>query len=174
MLVAVAIGDGIERIDVPDEETLTLPKGVLGFEEYHQYVLLRLEGSLFLLQSLDDPEVAFVLLNPIELDPNYQPLVARSELKELGFGVGENITLLCVVTYADGTPVSANFRAPIAIDLSRRLGAQLVLQDSSYPVRRPICVGSDGMVACEDPGSRSGAQLATNTKGRRDSRGRSC
>ena len=54
-------------VEYTPEELVTFPEGVFGFPHLKQYLPLGLDdgdGSLLLLQSVEDPEIAFFLINP--------------------------------------------------------------------------------------------------------------
>lgn len=145
MLVSVILGDTVERVEVPEEELLIFPRGVVGFEEFGRYALFELEHPLYLLQAVDDPHVGFLLLEPALVDPAYRVSLSRDDQVLLGLRSGESPDLLCIVTLSvDGRPASVNLRAPVAINPSRGMGAQIILQDSDYPMRHPLSVSADG------------------------------
>ncbi|MGE5620300.1 MAG: flagellar assembly protein FliW [Sphingomonadaceae bacterium] len=147
MQVTVVLGESEERVEVPEEDLLEFPRGMVGFEEFTRYALFHLELPLFLLQSVDDPEVGFVLVDPLLLKPGYEAQLARDDRDLLELKRGERPELLCVVTLSpEGVPAGANLRAPVALNPARRLGAQLIPQRSCYSVHHPLSVTEDGRI----------------------------
>lgn len=145
MLVDVALEDRVEQIEVPDEEILSFARGVVGFEEFHRYVLFPLESPLYLLQSVEDPHIGFVLLDPLLLMPGYQVELSAEDRSLLGIGNEGKPVLFCIVTLsAEGHASSANLRAPVAINPSRKRGMQVILQEGRYPVRYPFELSGEG------------------------------
>ena len=64
------------EISYEPHELITFPDGLFGFETYHSYLLIRLEddhGSPFCLQSVEEPDLAFILVDPFQLMPEYAP-----------------------------------------------------------------------------------------------------
>jgi flagellar assembly factor FliW len=148
MQVAVALGGVEERVEVREEELLHFPRGMVGFEEYTRYALFDLERSLYLLQSVDDLEVGFILLDPLAVRPGYEAELTEDDRALLGLRRGQRPDLLCVVTLSpEGVPAGVNLRAPVALNPARRLGAQLIPQESPYSVRHPLSVAPDGSIA---------------------------
>jgi len=117
--------------------------GLPGFPEHEQFqleVLPSLNSDLFLLQSLDDREVAFIVM-PL---PESAGIIAREDIAEvsrqLGIAAGD-LLMLAIVTIQrndDGVRRHVNLRAPLFVDVNRRTGAQVVLANPDYPVRFPL------------------------------------
>ena len=75
------------EIGFEEKDILFLPKGILGFSQLSKYVIIeKSEYDPFKwLQSVEDPDVAFVIVNPTLLFPNYKLEVHEKELEELNF-----------------------------------------------------------------------------------------
>ncbi len=171
MLVGVLLSDGVEQIEVPDEELLSFPRGVVGFEEYDRYVLLELDQPFYLLQSVDDPHVGFVLMDPSLVDATYEVALGSGDRELLGLRRSERPGLFCIVTLsAEGGNATVNLRAPVAVNLRKRLGAQVILQDVPYPVRYPLALTAEGTLDLGTPdpsGSRNKQPSRNGSHGRR-------
>jgi len=47
----------IGTMHVKKEDIISFPKGILGFDEYHEYVVIKQEESVFsFLQSVEEPD----------------------------------------------------------------------------------------------------------------------
>lgn len=150
--------DSIEEIEVADEETLVFPRGIVGFEEHTRYALLELEQPYSLLQSTDDPHIGFVLAPPWLSKRLYTPVLTDEDRKLLELNTDDSIDYLCIVTLSgDGQPEALNMRAPVVINRTKMIGAQVILQDSRYPVRCPIAV-SHGCEGYDEREHRSNRQ----------------
>ena len=117
---------------------MTLPQGVPGFPECRDFILLDHQPvSLFRwLQSLDLPELAFVVIDPVRVVPDYPVERVRGLLAALGFTAADEAELLAICTFpAKPAEPTVNLMAPIAISPSTRLGAQLILHDASFGAR---------------------------------------
>ena len=73
------------EIEYTKEELLTFPTGLFGFEDEQSFLLLPFsnEGTLFSLQSVKTPELAFTLMHPFTLSQQYAPVLRDEELKTL-------------------------------------------------------------------------------------------
>ena len=146
MLVSVALEWGVEQIEIPDREVISFPRGIVGFDESTRFALFELGGALYLLQSVDDPHLGFLLMDPLKLVPDYKVDLPAEDRCLLALGDDEQPELLCVVTLCrDGGPCTANLRAPVALNPVRRLGTQVVPVESQYQVRHPVHLSEDGM-----------------------------
>lgn len=129
------------RLSVPEEEILHFKPGILGFERLVRYVLLEDEGGspFRFLQALDDPDVAFVLVDPRWFRPDYQVAVPRSVLPPEVAGQPEEAEVFAIVTVRDDPlATTANLKAPIFLHRRARWGTQLVLVDTQYSTRHNI------------------------------------
>jgi len=129
------------EIDYSEEDVLTFPKGMFGFEEERAFLLLPFsgDGTLFSLQSLKTPELSFVAVDPFSLTPGYAPVLQPEELKALGVEKSEELFYytLCAVKnpVADST---VNLRCPIAINDESRQAMQVILEDKRYGMRHVL------------------------------------
>lgn len=70
-------------VEYTEEELVTFPEGLFGFSDLKQYLPLGLDdgdGSLLLLQSIENPDIAFFLINPPAILPDYCPALQPEEL----------------------------------------------------------------------------------------------
>ncbi|MFS8544165.1 MAG: flagellar assembly protein FliW [Limnochordales bacterium] len=141
------------EIEVREDDIIHFPSGILGFEDVRRYLLLEhSEGGVFhILQGVDDPAVAFVLIDPRTFRPDYQVAVAPEAIKDLKLEDGEEAVVLAIVTVPPGKPeaMTANLQAPIVINANKRLGCQVVLPDGPYGLRHPILAELEAAAAAE-------------------------
>lgn len=119
-----------EEVEIDPQSVITFPLGIPPFEECTRYKLFHEEGkpSVFWLQSLDDAAVMFSVTDPALLNLNYDVTLSDEEQALLQIAPGEEL-LLAVVVYKNEMGVQANSRAPIMLNISKRLGLQKTLQE---------------------------------------------
>jgi len=125
------------EIRVETGKIITMRSGILGFEHLVRYVLLVQDEKIPLrwLQSLDDPSVAFVVVDPLLVQPGYQPELDDADCESLGITSGEDAAMLVVVTIRSRPfSMSANLRAPVIINAVKRTASQFILRDPAYPI----------------------------------------
>jgi len=127
--------------EVPRENMLTFPSGILGFPEQQRYVMLDhdTEAPFKWLQSVEEPDLAFVVLDPSSFDPGYHIEVPADALVEIKAQAGEDLAVAVILTIPSDDPgrITANLRGPLLISHKTKLGKQLVLSED-FPTRYPL------------------------------------
>jgi len=127
-------------IDVDERQKISFPQGLFGFEKLKDYLLLDAERQPFYwLQSMDEEEVAFVLVNPFLFRPDYEVNISNEELDEIGIRSPEKALIFSIVTIPqDGSPMTANLQGPLIINRDTRLGKQAILTDDRWKTKHDI------------------------------------
>ena len=126
-------------VDVDDDRIITFPHGLLGFAGFTRYALLQPddEGVFYWLQSLDEPELAFVVSDPCLWVESYQISIRPEQMEELRTGDAEDVGILVIVNRYEQT-LTANLQGPIVISSTARRAIQLVLADKRWSTRHEI------------------------------------
>jgi len=126
-------------VQVDAAKVITLAKGIIGFPDDKQYVLIKHqpESPLFWLQSVTNPELAFVVVMPALFKPDYKVPVNPPLLHSLDAANPAEIQVYVLVTVPPGRPekMTANLKGPLLINPTSRLGQQIVLDDPAYPIK---------------------------------------
>lgn len=132
------------EIEVEEEKVIFFEKGIIGFPDFQNFTLIydeREDGkrkSISWLQSLDEPEFALPVMNPLLIKEDYNPNVEDEMLKHLGNLTEENTFVLVTVTAtSDITKLSVNLKAPIVINAAERKAHQIIVEDD-FPVKYMI------------------------------------
>ncbi|MCI5502387.1 MAG: flagellar assembly protein FliW [Lachnospiraceae bacterium] len=131
-------------IDIGEEKIIHFDNGLLGFEEYKDYTILydidEEEKPLFSwLQSVDEKGLAFPVVNPLDVDENYNPTVDDEILNSLGDINEENMIVLLLATIPkDVKEASVNMRAPLVINSDNRKGMQIIVENKEYEIKHKI------------------------------------
>lgn len=136
-IVTLRFGD----LEIPEEKIIDFPKGLLGFEQFHKYVILQREDSepFRWLQSLDDPNLAFVIVNPIFFFPNYKIKLHIKELADIGVTEDSDVETFVIVTIPrDISQMAANLQGPLLINTDRGLGKQVVFVNGPYTISHNV------------------------------------
>jgi flagellar assembly factor FliW len=118
---------------------LVFPHGLLGFARFRTFALLQPDdrGVFYWLQSIEDPELAFVVTDPTAWATGYSVPIRAGELTELGLERAEDATIFAIVNRRDGA-ITANLQGPIVVNAASRTGIQLVLSDRTWSTRHEL------------------------------------
>ncbi len=111
---------------------------MLGFEGHSRYLLLHDESmghGFAWLQSAEEPELCFILVDPSLVMPDYMPVLPGDTAALLGANDYECWVLATIRESLAKSTV--NLRSPIVINPETRLAGQFVLEQD-YPVRYPL------------------------------------
>ncbi len=118
------------NVDIQPDDILFFRGGILGFEECQHWVILADAGnrSVAWLQSLQEASVALPVVSPRRFVPNYQVRLDPADTESLHLASVNQAYVLAVVS-RDTDVLTLNLRAPVIINLDRRLGCQVVTSD---------------------------------------------
>ncbi len=125
-------------IEIDDSAILTFTQPIIGFQEFRRFVLLDGTGAGHVkwLQSVDAGDLAFILMDPRSVVPDYNIRLRADELTELAVASVDDLEIYTlVVVPKDPKQVRTNLKAPILINPQQRLAKQTILDKSSYPVQ---------------------------------------
>ena len=125
---------GMQEVD--PESILTFPKGMPGFEGSTRYKLFHDDQEqqvvVHWLQSIDEPDVTFALVDPAVFGLNYEFSLTDEEEQLLKMESVDDIAVLLIAYKpqpdADSKAnINANINGPIVLNMRARLGMQKVL-----------------------------------------------
>jgi flagellar assembly factor FliW len=88
------------------------------------------------LQSTEDPNVAFVIMDPRELFPGYKLEINEKELEELNYSHSKDLITYVIVTVPQDTSLtSADLLGPLVVNPKKRLAKQAVMSNSPYTTK---------------------------------------
>jgi len=121
-----------------DTSEILFEEGIIGVPKARRFQLLEKPGSsIRFLKCLDIEGFALPVVDPRVVDPAYKPSVSPRVTDALGLDSSGAVLLLAVATL-DESGAAANLRAPLLINVDRRLGIQLILDDPSLSLRAPV------------------------------------
>ncbi len=118
------------NVEIRAEDILIFPYGLIGFEEHRHWVLLDdvANSAVGWLQSLSHPDIAMGVVSPRRFLPDLQVRTSREQMGCLHLETPDQAFVLSVVSKNNGL-FTINLRAPIIINLDRKLGRQVVVND---------------------------------------------
>jgi len=132
----------VGELQVAADQIITFNGGLPGFPDSQRYVLVKtcLGAPFSILQSVDNPEVAFVVVDPAFFVPEYRPKNGVNVLKDLQAVSFEDLQILVTMTIPPGRPgeMTANLMSPLMVNPALGLGKQVVIDKPLYSYQHPI------------------------------------
>ncbi len=124
------------QLELNEEEILTFLAPIFGYEHLTKYVLLsddEVGEGLMWLQSVEDADTCFILVDPDSFDLDYSPELP-GDVKEMLALKDEVAFRLIAVIPASYNDTTVNLKSPVAINPENKKAAQVIL-DADYPIR---------------------------------------
>ena len=130
-------------IEVDANKIITFDGGIIGFPELKRFMLIHDRENekkhISWLQSIDEPDFAMPVIDPLKLVEDYNPIVEDELLSGLGKLLPEEMLVLVTMTIPkDITKMTVNLKAPIIINAASLKAGQIIVDDEKYVVRYPI------------------------------------
>lgn len=126
-------------IEIDEKKILDFPEGLPGFENVKKFILLgklEEESPFQWLQSVDSPELAFVVIDPRLIKPDYIVDVDDNEAEILEVKDTNNVLVYSIVVVPeDITAMTANLKAPVLINTENNKGKQMINRNDEYPLK---------------------------------------
>ena len=137
-------------LEIEEEHVIQFSQPIFGFEEYRRFVLINdsnMGNGICWLQSVEEKQVCFIMLNPLEINPDYAPAVNDEVLDQLKAEPDDELDcwVLLVIgkTFKQST---ANLKSPIIVNHKANLAVQVIL-DQDYAIRQPV-IGEGEVDVC--------------------------
>lgn len=125
----IEIDTRLGRRLIDPEKIVTFPRGLPGFEDEHEFILLQLrpDAALLILQSITRPEVGLLVADPYSFLSSYPVMIGDAEQQLLKINENDDAAILVTVTIPEGQPENAmlNLTGPIVINHQSRIGLQI-------------------------------------------------
>ncbi|SHO50772.1 flagellar assembly protein FliW [Desulfopila aestuarii] len=128
------------QVDYDPDNLLYFPAGMIGFPQLHKFIVMpnKKEGPLFWIQSVDDPDIAFVLTDPSNFFLDYIVVPDETERKILQIANEDECFILTVVTVPPDQNITLNLSAPILFAPNTNRAIQVILDDPKYLTKTPL------------------------------------
>lgn len=136
------------EVAISKDSILRMPDGMLGFGGHRKFVLLedQPDTPFKWMQALDEPSLAFIVVNPLDFFPDYDIELSDDDADYLQLEDPADAAVLTTVTMnRNDEQVTTNLLGPIVINSKLLCAKQIVLQDERYGTKHTI-----GREICED------------------------
>lgn len=131
------------EIQIKRGQIISFPKGLLGFEDHKEFVVLNIEGNdhFKFLQDIHNEYISFLLINPWDFFEDYDIELPDDKLKNIKIDPRGSTSMIIynIVTMGKSLEESTtNLLAPIVINLEDKKGKQFILQNSPYTTKHRL------------------------------------
>lgn len=130
------------EIEINEEQIIIFEEGIPSFENIHRYSIISTpeqDSPFFWLQCIDQPELAFALVNPFLIKKDYDFELTQDNLDKLDIKSESEIAVYAIVVIPeDITKASMNLRAPIIVNSRTKKAAQIIIDISRYDIKNYI------------------------------------
>jgi len=126
-------------IVVDDQQIMTFPHGLLGFPQHSRFALVQTGPDSYFqwLQSLDDPNLAFVVTDPALFFKDYEVPIREENVADLQL-TDARLTQVRVICNRVGDWLTGNLLGPIVVNVANRLAQQVVLTEKKWTTRQML------------------------------------
>lgn len=138
------------KIEITEDRLLTIPEGLYGFEKYTKFALVDSDYEPFIwLQSCEDPNLAFLIIDPFLICSEYETDIDDDTLAKIGIEKPEDIIIMTIVTVPhDGSAITANFQGPLVINKKNHKCLQAILSDNRWSTKVNILDAMNAKGGC--------------------------
>ena len=128
------------EIEYDPDNTLLFPEGLIGFENLRDFIVMpnEKEGPLFWIQSVDDPQVAFILTDPSSFYFDYKVIPDGRERQKLGIDEAAECLIVSVVSVSADRNITLNLAAPILFAPETNRALQVILEGTKFSPQTPL------------------------------------
>ena len=120
------------EIEVDEKKIVHFQNGIPAFEDEREFIILPYEedSPYYFMQSVNSPDLAFLLTIPFLFFPEYSFEVDDVTMKELEITNHDNVFYYSMITIPNGSIryMTANLLAPIVLNSDNMQAKQVVLE----------------------------------------------
>lgn len=128
------------EVEYDPDNLLHFPAGLIGLPNLRHFIVMpnKKQGPLFWIQSVDDPDIAFILTDPTNFFLEYQLTPEDSERQLLHLDRDDDCFILSVVTVPTDQKITVNLAAPILFAPKSNRAIQVIIENSNYSPKTPL------------------------------------
>lgn len=131
------------EVEIDDSKIISFPNGIIGFPDLKKFTLMYDEekgsDTIKWLQSIDEPNFAMPVMDPLVVCPDYKPEVDVNITNDIGDIESDDLLVLVTVTVPhDLKQMTVNLMGPFIINIKELKAVQTIIDNDDYPVKFPI------------------------------------
>ena len=130
------------ELEVDEAKVVHFQNGIPAFENEHEFIVLPYdeESPYYFMQSLNSPDLAFLLTIPFLFFPDYSFDIDDETIRELDVKSSDKLLYYSMITIPNGSIryMTANLLAPVVINIENMQAKQVVLENSNYTTKHRL------------------------------------
>ncbi|HZG87390.1 flagellar assembly protein FliW [Paenibacillus sp.] len=129
------------EIEVEEDKIVRFPQGIPGFEHCRDFIFLQPPNAqipVWFMQSIEDGALAFMVMNPFLVFPDYTIDLPDSVQEELDIRTEEDVMTVAIITISERKEMTLNLLAPVILNQRTRTAKQVVLHNSGYQTKHAV------------------------------------
>lgn len=131
------------EIDIAEDKIIQFVNGIVGFPDMVDFTLIHDEEKgpegIAWAQSIQEPQFALPVINPLFIKEDYNPKVEDELLKPLGeFGAEDMLVLATITIPSNIKDMTVNLKGPIVINAATKKACQVIAEGDECEVKFPI------------------------------------
>lgn len=123
-------------------DVFNFSEGLIGFSHCQNFIFVQTQskGSFRWLQSIEEPTLAFLVVDPADYVRGYALEIEDEEAVSLKIGPDTATLVLTTASIPPSRPqdMTINLAGPIVINVDARLGRQLIVDSEACPPRHRV------------------------------------
>lgn len=129
---------------VNEDQIYRFDKGIVGWQNLHEYALIPLEEMPFYMLHATEGSVSFFLIPAEQVVEDYGFRIDEDTVQLLGASQPDEVSTMLIVNIIDNQ-LFVNLKAPVLLSPKCRAGVQFIIHDMDYPLRYPLHPESEGV-----------------------------
>jgi flagellar assembly factor FliW len=126
-------------VEVENDAIYEFDDGLYGFEGDRKFAIFQKsfdDVSFLYLQSVENIVPCFLVFEPWEMYPDYQPILSKEDLEICGDDNINNLIFLVIASVPSYIKdLSINIKSPVVLNPKTKKARQVILQNPDYTVR---------------------------------------
>lgn len=134
-------------VEYKNEDIIHFKKGIPGFNDLKEFIYFPIKDNevFSVLHSIEDREVGFIVTSPFSVIKEYEIKLDDDIIEKLKIEKESDVLVVNTVTLNSKLEnITVNMCAPIVINIKKKLGEQIILNNQKYLVKQPLFKGEEG------------------------------
>ena len=118
------------------ETAILFPEGLPAFETHHRFLLVanEEEAPFLWLYSQNNPQLAFIMIDPFLIHSHYLPDIPDEDIQTLQIESDKEVFILSLVNIQNSPEplITANLISPIVINWRKKIAKQVILVNHQH------------------------------------------